>query len=54
MHEKVRYQCSYCDKMLFDLSSLKKHIDSKHKGIRFACGQCSYEATDQSNLNRSF
>ena len=30
--------------------NLKKHKDSKHKGIRYPCDQCDFSATTLSNL----
>ena len=46
------YQCKQCEFTSKDKSNLKKHIDYKHEGIRYACGQCEYKATTTSHLKR--
>ena len=33
-------------------SSLKIHIESKHKGVRYPCSQCEYSTTERINLKR--
>ena len=34
------------------MSSLKRHKESKHEGIRYPCDQCGYAATTVSNLKQ--
>ena len=29
---------------------MKKHIQSKHEGIKYPCNQCDYQATKQGSL----
>ena len=43
---------SACSPVFKDI--LKVHIDSVHEGIRYACDQCDYRATQKSSLNRHF
>ena len=38
------------DQTLIDYDYLTKHIQSKHKGIKYACNQCDYQATYKNNL----
>ena len=41
--------CDICGKE-YKLCSLKSHIDAEHKGIKYPCDQCGYEATRKENL----
>ena len=33
-------------------SKLKRHTESKHKGVRYPCDQCDHAATTASGLRR--
>ena len=41
------YPCDNCEFADNSQSSLKKHKQSQHEGIKFPCDQCEYAATDQ-------
>ena len=47
--KKKRYvkvkECDQCHKTFFDKSTLNKHIQSVHVGVRFVCDQCDYQAS---------
>ena len=47
-----KFQCPHCDKELYDRSTLKRHIKSKHEGVIYDCNHCEYKATQKSNLHR--
>ena len=32
--------------------ALKKHVESKHKGVRYPCSKCKYAATTASELKK--
>ena len=32
------------------MSNLKTHIQAKHEGVKYACNQCDYQATQQAHL----
>ena len=41
-----------CDFKGLSIGSLKQHKENKHLGIRYACNDCSYQASDKSSLSR--
>ena len=41
-----------CDKLFYDSSTARKHIRSVHEGVKYACNQCDYQATQQCSLKR--
>ena len=45
-----RSECEQCHKTFCDRSRLNRHKQSVHQGIRYACGQCHFEARRQDNL----
>ena len=44
------HDCDQCEYSASDYSYLKKHIDSKHKGLKYNCGQCEFVATSRNSL----
>ena len=38
------------DKQFSDSSHLRRHIESKHEGVKYACNLCDYQATQQGKL----
>ena len=44
------YSCDQCDYKTKWKSSLKRHEDSVHGGVRYPCDQCDHKATWKSNL----
>ena len=46
----MRYPCSQCEYIATQASALKRHIESKHEGVRYACSQCEHVATTASAL----
>ena len=54
-HDGTQLQCEKCDYQSALKQSLKLHIQSKHDGIGYACGecdQCSYRASKKQNLEK--
>ena len=47
-----KYECEQCHKTYYDRSTLRKHRQSVHEGVKFACNQCDYQGTFQGNLTR--
>ena len=41
------YQASYNSRQ-----DLRRHIQSKHEGLRYACNQCEYQASYNSDLRK--
>ncbi len=41
-----------CDFAATRASILKRHVESKHEGVRYPCPQCEFAATTASNLKR--
>ena len=46
------YSCSQCEYIASKASHLKKHVESKHEGVRYHCLLCEYVATLESVLKR--
>jgi len=46
---KRKYKCDECDYAATQSSSLKVHVESKHRGIRYPCQLCSYKGTTKGN-----
>ena len=46
------YLCSQCEYIASKASHLKKHVESKHEGVRYPCLLCEYVATLESVLKR--
>ena len=44
--------CGECDYVATRAIDLKKHIESKHKGVRYPCLKCVYAATTAGSLKR--
>ena len=40
----------HCDKHFTMQGYLKKHIKSKHKGVKYSCNQCDKQFTQQGAL----
>ena len=49
VHAKVKERCPECGK-LYHRFSLKRHIDMKHKGIRYPCEYCAYIGTNKNAI----
>ena len=52
-HEKVeaKYSCNICNFVAVEKCSLKRHIESTHKG-KYSCDQCNKQFTMQKNLTK--
>ena len=48
------YPCGKCDYVANKSSHLKRHIKSKHEGVRYPCSHCEYAATEPSSLTIAF
>ena len=48
----MRYPCVKCEHAATTASDLKKHIESKHEGVRYLCDKCEYAATTESSVKR--
>ena len=44
------YECEQCNQTYHDRSTLNRHIQSVHQGVKYACDQCDYQARYQSGL----
>jgi len=42
--------CIECDTQFSKKCNLRKHIQSVHKGVKYACTQCDYQGTQEGNL----
>ena len=53
VHEKIRYDCEFCDKSLSRVEELKNHINYVHLGKEneFKCDICRIFFRDKGNLN---
>ena len=49
-HQKAK--CLHCDKAYTKNSHLNIHIQSVHKGVKFACDQCSKQFSEKFSLRR--
>ena len=38
--------CDKCESQFTTKGNLKKHIQSKHEGVKYACNYCDYQATE--------
>ena len=47
---KGQFVCNQCDKQFTLQSSLTAHIQSAHKGVKYACNQCDKQYAKQSEL----
>ena len=45
------YACNQCDQQFVQQSSLKRHIQSVHEGMKYACNQCDYQTLRKDHLN---
>ena len=45
-----QFACNQCDLSYAHNRDLRRHLQSKHKGLTYPCQQCKYEATRSSNL----
>ena len=45
-----RYNCKECGKQMTKQSILNVHIRAIHKGIKYPCGQCLYEASSKGDI----
>ena len=51
VHLKIKdYACEDCDAEFYSRSNLERHMNSKHKGIRYSCDQCDYKTTQSGRL----
>ena len=41
----VKYKCDICSKSYKSKRTLTRHIQSVHKGLKYPCDQCVYQAT---------
>jgi len=48
--QEKRHKCEQCDFHSTSKSNLKKHVQSKHDGIRYFCDQCDHITTQNSHL----
>ena len=48
--ENGKFFCNLCVKSFSHKTSLSKHHQSTHLGIRFPCPTCSYEAKEKGDL----
>jgi len=46
------FSCAKCDYQLNSKSSLKRHDEMKHQGIRYPCDKCDFKASTKDNLKR--
>ena len=44
------FYCETCGKVFKHKGDMKRHQESRHKGIRYSCNQCEYQATKQQHL----
>ena len=54
-YEQVVHQelaCDQCDYQTTKQSSLTRHIQSKHEGVKYACDQCDYQAARKDSLTK--
>ena len=42
--------CDQCEGQFTNIRNLNRHVQSKHKGVKYACNQCDHEATQPQNL----
>ena len=49
-----RYQCDHCEISFTAMSSLNKHKESKHLGVRYNCAKCDKSYVRQRDLNEHF
>ena len=49
-----RYQCDQCEISFTAMSSLNKHKESKHLGVRYHCAECDKSYVRQTDLNDHF
>ena len=47
----MRCPCEKCDYTGTAVGHLKKHIKSKHEGVRYPCDECEFASTTKSDLN---
>ena len=50
MTSSPSYQCDKCSYSAGQMGSLKRHIETKHEGIRYPCDLCEFSATRPSDL----
>ena len=46
------FECDQCESKFLRKDHLKRHIQSKHEGVRYACNQCDYQASYNCDLRR--
>ena len=51
-YESKTYPCLQCKYKASQISNLKRHQESIHKGIKYSCKKCKYQATQQIHLTR--
>ena len=49
---KMGYPCDECEYVATRTNDLKRHVESKHKGVRYPCPECEYAATTASHLKK--
>ena len=47
-----KYQCQQCDYENSRSDNLRRHVETKHEGVRYPCDQCDYKATREDKLKR--
>ena len=48
----MKHDCNYCGKPFAEKGDLRRHIQSVHEGVKYACNQCDKQLSDQSKLTR--
>ena len=49
---QMMYPCNQCDYKAKRQSHLKRHIQSKHEGIKYPCNQCVSHFVDRKGLQK--
>ena len=47
---RQKFHCDECDYFALWKDMLRKHVDREHKGIRYPCNLCNYQAGSKPNL----
>ena len=51
-NNKDEYLCFQCEHAATTARHLKRHIESKHEGVRYPCPECEYVAPSAQGLKR--
>merc|ERR1712025_991660 len=44
-----KFNCDQCQSNFTTEAHLERHIQSKHEGVKYACTQCDYQATQKNS-----